>query len=97
MKTLCMVLAVSTLTYTISPNLSAQQERPSRASGLTDQEEQDFAAREADSPDLASFEAGDALGLLITVLVIVALVALIWWLLDYHHHYKTEPMPVLNP
>ncbi len=89
MKSIALALVVTMFTYPIAPRVMAQE--ASSHQGLSDQERQDFAAREAQDPDLASFEAGDAVGLLVTVLVIVALVALIWWLIDYHHHYSTRP------
>ena len=45
----------------------------------------EYAAREAASPDVGKFSGGDALGFLLAVLLIVAVVALIWWLINHNH------------
>jgi hypothetical protein len=45
----------------------------------------EYAAREAASPELGHYVGGSALGLLLTILIICAIVALIFWLLRNHY------------
>lgn len=54
-------------------------------------EERDYAGREAQSPAQGEFVGGSAVGIVIGILVIVALVVLIWYLLEHHHGHASAP------
>lgn len=51
-------------------------------------EEEGYAQREAQSKGVDQFVGGDALGFVIAVLIIAALVVLIWYLLEHSHHHS---------
>lgn len=53
---------------------------------MTDAEDVAYAAREAQAPHLARFEGGDAVGFVLGVLLVAALVLLIYYLIVELHH-----------
>ena len=58
-------------------------------------EEEGYAQREAQSKGVEQFVGGDALGIVIAVLVIVALAVLIWYLIERSHgHANLVPKDV---
>jgi hypothetical protein len=58
-------------------------------------EEEGYAQREAQSKGLEQFVGGDALGLVIAILIIAALVVLIWYLIEHSHgHSYVSPKDV---
>jgi len=58
----------------------------------TQAEEEGYAQREAQSPGLEQYVGGDALGIVIAILVIAALVVLIWYLIEHSHgHAYVSP------
>jgi hypothetical protein len=64
-------------------------------------EDAKYAALEAASPEVASFEGGDAAGVLLFILVVAAIAALIYFLMD-HNHAMSSPLdprdaPVPSP
>jgi hypothetical protein len=54
-------------------------------------EDAKYAALEAASADVATFEGGDAAGVLLFILVVAAIAALIFFLMDHHGHSMTSP------
>lgn len=86
------MLSLALLNYVLPPRSSwAQEGVPATAS-----EDADYAQREARSRGLDQFVGGDALGIVIAVLVIVALVVLIWYLLEHGRHSRAlrgDPVP----
>lgn len=90
MKQIASILCVSVLTYGIAPELLANDS--TRTGGFSGQEEREFAALEAQSPEAAQFEGGSALGVTLTILLIIGLVVVIWWLLEHNHHHRTHPL-----
>jgi len=58
-------------------------------------EEEGYAQREAQSKGVEQFVGGDALGIVIAVLIIAALVVLIWYLIEHSHgHARVSPKDV---
>ncbi len=51
----------------------------------TQSEEEGYAQREAQSKGLERFVGGDALGIVVAVLIIAALIVLIWYLIEHSH------------
>ncbi len=80
MKTICRVLCVALFLYGVAPEVLADTGGKRKAAPLTESEERELSQRAADAPDLEQFEGGGALGVVITVLVILALAALIYFL-----------------
>ena len=52
----------------------------------TTEEAMDYAQREGQAVGLEDFEGGSALGIAITILVIVAVVIIVWYLLEHRRH-----------
>ena len=52
----------------------------------TTEEAMDYAQREAKAVGLEDFEGGSALGIVVTILIIVALIYLIWYLMEHRGH-----------
>ncbi len=86
MKPFLMILALSLVAATL-PGAQA------RAPAAVVEEEHDYAAREAGSPELASFEGGwHGVVLLIALLCVISLV---FWCC--HCHYEPPPPPRPSP
>ena len=88
-KLFLVALAAALVNYVLPPApASADGER------ATATEERDYSQREAESKGVSDFVGGDAIGIVIGVLIIVALVVLIWYLLERSHgHAFQAPRP----
>ncbi len=80
MKTVCRVLSVALFLYGVAPDVLANTGGKRKAAPLTESEASELSQRAAETPELGQFEGGSALGVVITVLVILALAALIYFL-----------------
>ncbi len=73
----------------VLPHQRAWADEGARA---TRAEEDGYAQREAQSKGVEQFVGGDALGIVIAILVIAALVVLIWYLIEHSHgHAHVSP------
>lgn len=93
-KLFLIILSLALLNYVLPQRPALAQEGGIPA---TTSEDADYAQREARSKGLERFVGGDALGLVIAVLVIVALVVLIWYLLEHRHHSRAIPEGLWPP
>ena len=55
-------------------------------------EDAKYAALEAASPDVATFEGGDAAGVLLFLLLVAAIAVLIYLIMDHQHHAMRSPL-----
>ncbi|HEU4339509.1 MAG TPA: hypothetical protein VFS19_05535 [Planctomycetota bacterium] len=81
-QVLCLVVAIAGLP------------RASWASGekATPAEDAKYAELEAASPEAASFEGGDAAGVLLFILIVAAIAVLIYYMMDHGHHAMKSPI-----
>ena len=84
-KIVAVVLILAMMNYVLPTTAFADG-----AKAGTTEEAMDYAQREAMAVGLENFEGGGAEGILITILIIVALVYLIWYLMD-HSRYGMAP------
>jgi hypothetical protein len=81
-RVMCLVVAVVSMPR--MAEASGEKAAPAELSEL--------AAWQAESPDAVAFEGGDAGGTLLFILVIVAIAALVYFLMDHGHHALKSPM-----
>jgi hypothetical protein len=90
MSAICRILCVSLFLYGLAPDVLADTGGKRKVAPMTESEDRELSQRADETPDLAQFEGGSTLGVVITVLVIIALVALIYFLVIKAHN-RTYP------
>lgn len=84
MRAFAALLCLSVLVASLPAPACADPGDSRTQAAMTDEEDAALAARAAQTPDLERFEAGSALGIVVGVLLVVALVLVIVHLLDHH-------------
>jgi len=77
MKTFAALLCVSMLMFSVAPDVCADEGGKRRAAAMSADEDRELAARAAETPELADFEAGGSGGAILIALVLIGLIALI--------------------
>jgi hypothetical protein len=80
MKTIARILCVTTLLTALAPDVMADTGTKRKPAPMTETESRALEERAAQAPQLEQFEAGSAAGVVITLLIIAALCALIYFL-----------------
>ena len=86
MKRLAQLLCVAVVLAGLPKSAQATGEKATSA------EDAKYAELEATSPEVASFEGGDAGGTLLFIVLVAAIALIVYLLLEHNHHSMVSPL-----